>query len=220
MLIIRRGKGGKGLGKGGAKRHRKVLRDNIQDITKPANRRPARRGGVKRISGLIEETRRVLKVFLENVIRDTVTYTEHAKRKTVTDVDVVWRARKSTDGKAPRKQLATRAARRSAPATGGVKQLHRYRPGTVALREIRRYQKPTELLIRKLPFQRLVREIAQDFQTDLRFQSSAVTALQEACEAYLVGLFEDTNLCAIHAKRVTIMPKDIQLARRIRGERA
>jgi histone H3 len=129
-------------------------------------------------------------------------------------------ARKSTGGKAPRKQLATKAARKSAPATGGVKKPHRYRPGTVALREIRKYQKSTELLIRKLPFQRLVREIAQDFKTDLRFQSSAVLALQEASEAYLVGLFEDTNLCAIHAKRVTIMPKDIQLARRIRGERA
>ncbi|XP_037827794.1 histone H3-like [Lucilia sericata] len=129
-------------------------------------------------------------------------------------------ARKSTGGKAPRKQLATKAARKSAPATGGVKKPHRYRPGTVALREIRRYQKSTELLFRKLPFQRLVREIAQDFKTDLRFQSSAVMALQEASEAYLVGLFEDTNLCAIHAKRVTIMPKDIQLARRIRGERA
>ncbi|XP_055879432.1 uncharacterized protein LOC129925102 [Biomphalaria glabrata] len=361
-----RGKGGKGLGKGGAKRHRKVLRDNIQGITKPAIRRLARRGGVKRISGLIyEETRGVLKVFLENVIRDAVTYTEHAKRKTVTAMDVkmsgrgkggkvkgksksrssraglqfpVGRihrllrkgnyaervgagapvylaavleylaaevlelagnaardnkktriiprhlqlairndeelnkllsgvtiaqggvlpniqavllpkksqktpggkdildlnqvarnfamartkqtARKSTGGKAPRKQLATKAARKSAPATGGVKKPHRYRPGTVALREIRRYQKSTELLIRKLPFQRLVREIAQDFKTDLRFQSSAVMALQEASEAYLVGLFEDTNLCAIHAKRVTIMPKDIQLARRIRGERA
>ncbi|XP_033224547.1 histone H3-like [Belonocnema kinseyi] len=129
-------------------------------------------------------------------------------------------ARKSTGGKAPRKQLATKAARKSAPATGGVKKPHRYRPGTVALREIRRHQKSTKLLIRKLPFQRLVREIAQDFKTDLRFQSSAVMALQEASEAYLVGLFEDTNLCAIHAKRVTIMPKDIQLARRIRGERA
>ena len=99
-------------------------------------------------------------------------------------------ARKSTGGKAPRKQLATKAARKSAPATGGVKKPHRYRPGTVALREIRRYQKSTELLIRKLPFQRLVREIAQDFKTDLRFQSSAVMALQEASEAYLVGLFE------------------------------
>ena len=136
------------------------------------------------------------------------------------DLSVISDQSKSTGGKAPRKQLATKAARKSAPATGGVKKPHRYRPGTVALREIRRYQKSTELLIRKLPFQRLVREIAQDFKTDLRFQSSAVMALQEASEAYLVGLFEDTNLCAIHAKRVTIMPKDIQLARRIRGERA
>ncbi|KAH8046422.1 hypothetical protein JL721_12398 [Aureococcus anophagefferens] len=106
------------------------------------------------------------------------------------------------------------------PGHGRRQKPHRYRPGTVALREIRRYQKSTELLVRKLPFQRLVREIAQDFKTDLRFQGSAVLALQEAAEAYLVGLFEDTNLCAIHAKRVTIMPKDIQLARRIRGERS
>ncbi|BHF68885.1 Histone H2A type 1-H [Sparganum proliferum] len=91
IVMSGRGKGGKGLGKGGAKRHRKVLRDNIQGITKPAIRRLARRGGVKRISGLIyEETRGVLKVFLENVIRDAVTYTEHAKRKTVTAMDVVY----------------------------------------------------------------------------------------------------------------------------------
>ena len=106
------------------------------------------------------------------------------------------------------------------PQTGGLKKPMRYRPGTVALREIRRYQKTTELLIRKLPFNRLVREIAQDFKTNLRFQAQAIGALQEAAEAYLIGLFEDTNLCAIHAKHVTIMPKDIQLARRIRGERA
>uniref|UniRef100_A0A8D2DEM5 Core Histone H2A/H2B/H3 domain-containing protein n=1 Tax=Sciurus vulgaris TaxID=55149 RepID=A0A8D2DEM5_SCIVU len=104
-------------------------------------------------------------------------------------------AGKSTSGKAPTKLLATKAAGKSAPSTGRVK-LHRYRPGTVALREIRRYQKSTELLIRKLPFQRLVREIAQDFKTDLCFQSAAIGALQEASEAYLVGLFEDTNLCA------------------------
>ena len=227
----------------------------------------ARRGGVKRLSGLIyEETRGVLKVFLENVIRDAVTYTEHARRKTVATLDVVYalkrqgrtlygfgggffddgededggdtesdedeydgaRTKQTPRDSAPaqgkgkgkgRKQLATKAARKSAPAVGGVKKPHRYRPGTVALREIRRYQKSTELLIRKLPFQRLVREIAQDFKDDLRFQGSAVLALQEASEAYLVGLMEDTNLCAIHAKRVTIMPKDIQLARRIRGER-
>ena len=97
---------------------------------------------------------------------------------------------------------------------------HHYRPGTLTLREIRHYQKRTNLLIKKVPFARLVREIAQDFKQDLRFQSSAIGALQEAAEAYIIRLFEDTNLCAIHAKQVTIMPKDIQLTRCIRGERA
>ena len=91
---------------------------------------------------------------------------------------------------------------------------HRYRAGTVALQDIRHFQKTSALFIRKvLPFQRLVREIAQDFKTDLRFQSAAILCLQEAAEAYLVRLFDDANLCAIHAKRVTILPKDIQLAR-------
>lgn len=100
--------------------------------------------------------------------------------------------------------MAERKTTARKATTGGVKKPRRYKPGTVALREIRRYQKSTELLIRKLPFQRLVREIAQDFSSDLRFQSSAIGALQESAEAYLVSLFEDTNLCAIHAKRVTI----------------
>ncbi|KAL2271678.1 hypothetical protein VTJ83DRAFT_1049 [Remersonia thermophila] len=96
----------------------------------------------------------------------------------------------------------------------------RYRPGTLALKEIRRYQANTDLLMAKLPFARLVREVALQFQPtaeELRWQSQAILALQEAAEAFLVHLFEDTNLCAIHAKRVTIMQKDIQLARRIRG---
>uniref|UniRef100_A0A1A9WJ48 Core Histone H2A/H2B/H3 domain-containing protein n=1 Tax=Glossina brevipalpis TaxID=37001 RepID=A0A1A9WJ48_9MUSC len=127
---------------------------------------------------------------------------------------------KSNGAKAPRKQLATKTASKSAPSTGDVKKPHRYHPGTAALNEIRRYQKSTEFLIHNLSFQRLVREIAQNFKTDLRFQSAAIGALQEASESYLVGLFEDTNLCAIHAKRVTIMPKHIQLARSIPGEHA
>ena len=110
--------------------------------------------------------------------------------------------------------------KKGAGQSAAPKKPHRYRPGTVALREIRRYQKSTELLIRRLPFQRLVREIAQDLKGRVNFASGAILALQEAAEAYLVGLFEDTNLCAIHAKRITIMPKDIQLARRIRGERS
>ena len=113
-------------------------------------------------------------------------------------------------GKAPRKEF---------PKAGKVKKTRKYRPGTVALREIWQYQKSTELLIRKLPFSRLVREIAQEVgKTDLRFQGSTIICLQEAAEAFLVSLLEDANLCAIHAKRVTIMPKDVQLARCIRGE--
>ncbi|XP_005893446.2 histone H3.3C-like [Bos mutus] len=107
-------------------------------------------------------------------------------------------AYKSTGGKMPRKQLVIEAAGKSAPSTSGMTKPHRYRPGTVALREIRPYQKSTHFLIRKLPFQRLVREIAQDFKTDLKFQSAAIRTLQEASEAYLVGLPEDTNLFAIH----------------------
>ena len=122
----------------------------------------------------------------------------------------------SSSTKIPRKLMAAKAARKTAPAMGGIKKPHRYRPGTVAIREIKKYQKSTELLIKKLPFQRFVREIAQDFNSNLRFQASAVAALQEATESYIVGLFEDTNLCAIHAKRVTIMPKDMKLAKRIR----
>ena len=114
-------------------------------------------------------------------------------------------------GKAPQTQVRVGQKKRRP---------RRYRPGTVALREIRRYQKSLELLIRRMPFQRLVREIAQTHNPYVRFQSGAILALQESAEAYLVGPLEDSNLCAIHAKRVTIMPKDIQLARRIRGERA
>ena len=128
-----------------------------------------------------------------------------------------------------RKKAAARMAKKGGKKApkGGVKKRYRYRPGTVALKQIRQYQKTTELLIRKLPFQRLVREIASDSEViksplcgKVRFQSAAIMALQEATEAYLVGLFEDSNLCAIHTRQVTIMPKDIQLARRIRGERA
>ena len=114
-------------------------------------------------------------------------------------------------GKAPRTQIHAGQKERKA---------RRYRPGTVALREIRRYQKTSELLIRWMPFQRLVREITQVHNPYLQFQSGAILALQESAEAYLVGLLEDTNLCAIHTKRVTIMPKDMQLAWQIRGERA
>ncbi|WVR07232.1 hypothetical protein IAU60_004273 [Kwoniella sp. DSM 27419] len=135
-------------------------------------------------------------------------------------------ARKSTGGKAPRLSGA-RGAPNPAPGRSyphepvSPHKKRRYRPGTVALKEIRQYQKSTDLLIAKLPFSRVVREVAMSMSSveagDLRWQSTAIMALQEAAEAYLVHLFEDSNLCAIHAKRVTIMQKDMQLARRIRG---
>ena len=137
-------------------------------------------------------------------------------------------AQKSTGGKAPCVQLSTkaaRAARRNAPLVGGVKKPHRYRPVTVALCEIRKYQKSTDLLIRKAPFQRPIRQIYGDvasishISSDYKWQGSSILALQEASEAYHVGLFEDTNLCALHSKRKTIMPKDIQLAQCIHGEK-
>ena len=144
-------------------------------------------------------------------------------------------ARKSTGGKATKQfrpplpsKKGPRGGKPWKPKTGGVKKPHRYRPGTVALREIRRYQKSADLLIPKLPLSRLVQEISRTFNYrskgayqgtyDWRFTSQSMLALQEASEAYLVGIFEHNNLCAIHAKRVTIMPKDVQLARRIRGE--
>jgi len=148
-------------------------------------------------------------------------------------------ARKSTGGREPRRGRGnddgegddrrpgpSRQRRDSAAGQDAVAKKRRYRPGTVALREIRKYQKSTDLLLRKLPFARVVREIALDMTTDmneygdagLRWQSSAILALQEATEAFLVHLFEDANLCAIHAKRVTIMTRDIHLARRIRGQ--
>ena len=134
--------------------------------------------------------------------------------KVLAPSDMAWlKAHKPLPGwaKPPRKRGAAQSAAPKKP--------HQYRPGTVALHEIRRFQKSTELLIRRLPFQRLVQEIAQDLKGRLNFASGAILALQEAAEAYLVGLFEDTNLCAIHAKHIMIMPKDIQLARRIWRER-
>ena len=125
-------------------------------------------------------------------------------------LDVIAMAPKPLAGKGP-------TARKSVKVEGPKKKKQRYRPGALALKEIRRYQNSTELLIPRLPFQRIVREIAKEFKLNLKFQSAAIGTLQEASEAYLVGLFEDTNLCCLHASRITIMPRDIQLARRLRG---
>ena len=138
--------------------------------------------------------------------------------KVLAPTDMAWlKAHKLLLGQA---KQTKQPQKRGTAQPAAPKKPHRYRPGTVALREIRQYQKLTELLIRRLPFQRLVREIAQDMKGRLNFASTVILALQEAAEAYLVGLFKDTNQCAIHAKCITIMPKDIQLARYIGGEQS
>lgn len=149
--------------------------------------------------------------------------TEKKKRKRTGKHKLTNKPKKRTatqETKKTNKRLQTKSPSKKPAVQGGVKRPHRYRPGTVALREIRRYQKSTDQLIPKKRMELLVRELGGDFKNDLRWQESAIRALQEASEAYLVSLFEDTNLAAIHAKRETIFPKDIQLSRRIRGERS
>jgi histone H3 len=259
------------LSKQGGKRHRKVLRDNIQGITKPALRRVARRAGVKRLSGVVYEMlRNSLRGFLDRQVSAISAIAGHANRKTIESRDVVLglklngvrlltgyqdkgrrhrRARggesagtkkkHAKEGKVPRdskakgklseqskKQKEAKAERASKPKSaskksaskksggeGGVKKAHRFKPGTVALREIRRYQKGTELLIRKLPFQRLVREIAQDLSADQgwRFSVSAVLLLQVVAESFLVKLLKAALLATLHAKRTTLKREDVML---------
>ena len=117
------------------------------------------------------------------------------------------------------KKVGSKKAKAAPTGAGGVKRAHRFRPGTRALIEVRRAQKSTSLLIQKAPFQRLVREAAEGAKAGLRFQASAVAAIQDATEAYVVGLLADANVCALHSGRVTVTPKDLAIARRLRGDR-
>ena len=131
-------------------------------------------------------------------------------------------------GKQPQKHLLHKLIGQNKSSTGGIKKPHRYQPGLLALREIRRYQQSTDCLIKRTPFNKLIKEISQEYRVcpdgpgtpsvQVRFQSTALAALQEAAENFLVGLFEDVNLLAVHAKRVTVMPRDIRLALRIQGD--
>jgi histone H3 len=197
-------------------------------MTNPAIVRLARRGGVKRMSEMIyEETRAVLKVYLVNVLRDAINYTEHAKRRTILEKDIR-EALKTQDREIAHTHThtlkpahlacpnyATKVSKSRAEAEG--KTHRRTHPGTRAIREIRYYQKlPGCFSFPKSNFKMLVREIAGDLQVDIRISSSACIILQMATEAYIVGLFEDANISAIHARRVTIQPKDIQIALRLR----
>ena len=216
-----------------------MLRDSILGITKPAIIRLARRAGVKRMSGLVyEETRGILKVYLENVVRNAVIYVTHAKRHTVmekdirealtylgqpivhTDKNITTRPHKVCDNYTT-KISKSRSRSRSLMAEEEGKSPRRTRPGMRALREIRHYQKGSSCLaFPQASFRLFVREIAQDYATGLRISANAFTVLQLATESYLTSLFEDALISAIHGKRTTLWPKDLQLARRIRGERS
>lgn len=127
-------------------------------------------------------------------------------------------ARASVGGKAPRKRIATTGVKRPSRAAGGIKKPHRFRPGTVALREIRKAQKDTRLYIQKQPFQAMVRYIISQYKADARFQAAALGGLQEAVEAYIVGVLEDVNWVTMHSKRVTVMPKDVRLVLKVRND--
>ncbi|XP_050435023.1 uncharacterized protein LOC126842180 [Adelges cooleyi] len=201
-----RGKGGKGLGKGGAKRHRKVLRDNIQGITKPAIRRLARRGGVKRISGLIyEETRGVLKVFLENVIRDAVTYTEHAKRKTVTAMDVVYALKRQ--GRtlygfgvtmAPGGKSAGKAMKKSGKAQKNITKSDKKR-------------KPK----RKESYGIYIYKVLKQVHPDTGVSSKAMSIMNSFVNDIFERIAAESSRLAHYNKRSTITSREIQTAVRL-----
>ena len=223
-----------------AKRHRKVLRDNIQGISKPALQRVLRKAGVVRVSSLVyEELRGVLKIHLESILHDAITYAELEHKKTVMlrhikaaiekrggflaaeSISLGGEKHVSLEGvdKSKGKLSAKKAKGKKVGKSGkSGKKARKHRPGTVAMREIRRLQKTTTLLFRKIPFIRLVREVAQDFNENLKFSKVALEAIQICSESYLIGLAEDANLAAFHAKRITLQPRDIQLVRRNRGE--
>jgi len=223
--------------------HRMVIKDAIQGITKPAITRIANRAGCKRLSGLIyEETRGIAKIRMEEIIGAAVVYTDNARRVTIKEADVSAALADLGHGaawfkpnkKKPGRRLLQGAAFRMdgdneeegggggparGPAPGGVRRRHRYRPGTVALRNIRKEQKKTNLMIPRQSFNRIAREISKIYKYEARFADAALELTQIAIEHYLVNLFEEANLLAIHAKRHTIQPKDLQAARRVRGDR-
>jgi len=246
----------KGLGLGGTMRHRKVLRDNIQGISKPALQRILRRAGVKRNSGLVfEEMRGILKVFMETIIHDVLIFTTHDHRVTVQISDLraalklrgiklaaginenakrtaslqssnsrgkkVVKAHSNPAAKKSAKKMTKPSVAKAKKATSGTatKKPHRFKPGTVALREIRRQQKNSDCLaIPKMNFCRLVREIAQDYKEDLRFSAGVCDLLQLTVEDYLVKLCAFANRLAIHAGRETLYPADLQIVRYVREE--
>jgi histone H3/H4 len=203
--------------KGGAERRRRILRDNISGVTKPAIKRLARRAGVKRVSGLIyEEVRGILKVHLEDLVRKAALAMNMDRLRTLKPRHVHYALQNMDSFMA-----GLKAGEQLVRMSGGAKRKspHRFRPGTVALREIKKLQKKTNLLLAKEPFRRLVREVLQDFVDDANVSEQSFHLIQSESENYLVKLLREGNLSAIHGGRITLYPKDLQIARRIRGER-
>lgn len=210
--------------RGGSARHRKVLRDSIQGLTKPAFKRLIHRAGVTRASILVyEELRGIVMVKLEEVIRDAVIFTEHARRKTVM-VDDVEAAIEIIDNKfsalVPSHQ-AGRCVDRESNKSEDTETRRRHRPGRAADLDIKFQQKNADCFsFAKLSFDRVVREVAQDYHVELRFQETAVLLLQQYIEGYIVELVHLAGLQLKQGERETLFPKDLQIVRKIKGERA
>lgn len=214
---------GKGIGK---TRVRKILRGNIYGITKSTIRHMFHRAGVLRVSGLIyEEMRGIIKIKLENLISNAVVFASQKKSKTIQTSSIYGALKVAGDqGVAltcaknivQEKHISRQHKLQPTGTSGKTRRMH---PGTNSMRDIRYEQKHSDRsLFRFAPFTRLVREIGQDFKKDLRFSKLAIAIIQLYIEDYSVSIFNDANLCAIHAGRTTVNPRDIQLTRRIRGE--
>ena len=220
------------------KRRLRVLQDNIQDISRPALQRIMRRAGIKRISGLVyDELRGVMKVYMEGIIKDMVVFVEHDRRKTVQIGDleaalemhgIFLTAGLNSSAKKTKsiqscnsrgKSGPAKKTKTSAPSAGGIKKPHRFHPGVRAIRAIRYQQKNSDCLaIPKANFDRLAREISQDYKDELRFSDGVLGLLQLVVEDFLISLCKDSYKCTLFTGRDTIQPKDIRIARSIRGD--
>lgn len=211
-------------------KHRKILRDNIQGITKPAILRMAKQGGVKSLTHYVfEEIRGIMKVMIENILKHAITVTEHARRTTVQSGDVkkgIFAATGEDFLFDPKKKYISNCKNPGKTAYNGPQKVgpgskqRKFKSGTVAIRDIKKLQKQYDcVLCRKEPFRRLIREIGQDYKSDLRYSESAMIAMQLFVEHRIVKLFESANLVAIHCNRTRVKPSDIQLVRRLTGER-
>jgi histone H3/H4 len=208
-------------------KNRKILRDNIEGLSNAAIMRLAHKAGVKSLSSLIyEEMRGVIKVFLEKMIENALTFCQHHKRTTIQRFDIIEAARVngypilSHGEEAPNKKCDTYTSD-TKPKVEKSEKTRKLKAGTKAIREIKFYQKQSDCVyFAKASFERLVKEVTQDYNIDYKWSTDAVALSQLITEEYIVKLFERANLCAIHAKRQALKPADIQLVRRMTGERA